>query len=64
MSLTDAERAKFATWLEQDAESTRLILVELERLPSMVTSGVVAQYEQEMAAQKVVAKKLRSMVSF
>lgn len=59
--LTDHEREHFAAWLEQEAESSRLLLKQLEKLPQGV---VVADHMKlEAAACALIAKKLRSTES-
>lgn len=62
MILTDAERAKFIEYLEKDAESSRLLLEQLNKLP-MVPKGIETHLKTEMMAQLVVARKLKNMTS-
>ena len=58
ISLTQAERNKFAEFLEQEAKSTEGILAQLEKIAVM--EGVKRKYRAEALAQAVVAKMLRA----
>lgn len=59
--LSDAERERFASWLERDAESSRLLLEQLETLPAgKLVSNMMGL---DMAASLRVAKRLRDMES-
>jgi len=58
ISLTQAERDKFAEFLEQEAKSTEGILAQLEKIAVM--EGVKRKYRAEALAQAVVAKMLRA----
>lgn len=61
MLLTDEERERFATYLEQDAESSRLIIEQMKNLP--VAQVMVKAATAEMHAALIVARKLRSLHS-
>lgn len=61
MLLTDDERRRFAEYLEQDAASGEAILSQLEKLPGM--DAIIRKTQAEVAATKIVAKKLRSLHS-
>ena len=63
MLLTDAERQKFADYLELDATSTEGIVAQMKKLPGGVMLPAIRKYEAEAAAARVVAAKLRSMQS-
>lgn len=57
--LTDQERDHFAAWLEQEAESSRMLLKQLEKLPQ---GAVVADHmKREAGACALIALKLRSI---
>jgi len=60
--LTNEERAKFIEYLEKDAESSRLLLEQMGKLP-MLPNEFDKKLRVEMMAQLVVAKKLRSLTS-
>lgn len=62
MILTNEERAKFIEYLEKDAESSRLLLEQMGKLP-MLPNEFDKKLRVEMMAQLVVAKKLRSLTS-
>lgn len=58
MLLTDDERRRFAEYLEQDAASGEAILEQLAKLPGM--DAIIRLTRAEVAASRIVAKKLRS----
>lgn len=58
MILTDAERAKFADYLEMDAQSSEAILRQMEKLPGM--EALAKKTKIEIAANRLVAKRLRN----
>lgn len=63
MLLTDAERLKFADYLEMDAESSEKVAIQFEKLggPPMV---MLAKQERTIAAaSRLIAKRLRSVES-
>ncbi len=61
MLLTDEERRRFAEYLEQDAESSRLIIAQMEAMPNveMMTRNI----KIEMHAALIIARKLRDVES-
>jgi hypothetical protein len=61
MVLTDNDRRRFIEYLSQSIESTRLIIGQLEKLPS--AKIVLHKEKMEMAAEIVVLAKLVSMES-
>ena len=59
MLLTDEERERFATWLEEQAEVSRNAIERLSSLgPHAEIAAQIAQ--REAAAALLIAKKLRS----
>ena len=58
ISLTQAERDKFAEFLEQEAKSAEGILAQMEKVP--VPEVLKRRYRAEALAQAVVAKMLRA----
>lgn len=62
VNLTDAEREKFALYLEQDAASNRAMAAQMEKMDPTGTMGMIAtKYKNEAAAAMIVAAKLRSI---
>lgn len=59
MLLTDAERSKFAEYLEQDCESDRLILQQMARMDAAWMANLMRERRQTLAAKLIVAKMLR-----
>lgn len=59
ITLSQAERDKFASWLEQDAEMSRGIIRKMEELPG--SELLTGRFKLELAAFLVVAAKLRSI---
>lgn len=59
--LTDAERKRFATWLEEDAASSRLIAGQLRKIPGM--EPFARHKEIEAASEELIARKLRAIES-
>ena len=57
--LTPKEREKFASWLEQDIESAKLIIEQLAKLPG--NDVMTSHAKQEVVAEIIVLKKLRSV---
>jgi hypothetical protein len=57
MLLEDHERRKFVEWLEQNAMSSELLVVQLDKLPH--AKVIRQQMAFEAAASKFLAKKLR-----
>lgn len=59
MILTNKERQRFIEYLEKDADSTRMLLEQLGKLPAGL--GLDKRMKIEMEASLVVAAKLRSL---
>ena len=59
ISLTQEERDKFASWLEQDAISNEEIAEQTKKLFSK-EHPLVNKYRSEALAARIVAKGLRS----
>lgn len=59
MTLSDAERERFATYLEQSAADTEQLVAMLGELPG--SEPKMKQYQAELMAEKIVAAKLRSV---
>lgn len=59
MILTDEERAKFARWLLEDAESSKQLITQLKQLPG--TEAAQKKLTVEAMAQTLVAIKLQSI---
>lgn len=59
MILTDAERAKFAEYLETDIASSEAIIRQMENLRGL-PDAMVRIIRAEIAAMKIVAKRLRN----
>jgi hypothetical protein len=59
IQLTQAERDKFATWIEQEAESDRLILGQMDKttIPEMMKT----QWRAKIMAFAIVSRHLRSI---
>jgi hypothetical protein len=57
--LTDAERAKFAEYLEADIQSSEIIIRQMEGFRGL-PSALVARMSAEVAAMKIVARRLRN----
>lgn len=57
--LNEQERNRFASWLEQQCESNRGMLEQLEKMPH--AAPVAENMKRETAAMLIVAKKLRSI---
>ena len=60
--LNKEERVKFATYLEQDADSTEGILIQMKKINS--PESVIKKYTAEMLSARVIAKKLRDTENF
>jgi hypothetical protein len=60
ITLSAAEREKFAAWLEQDLESSKILVNQLKKLG---TGGeaVAKNRKQEMMAELIVCRRLRSI---
>lgn len=61
--LTDTERERFATWLEQDAAGSNGLAKQADRLPPSVGVPLAKRLRTEAAAQLIVAAKLRNTQS-
>ena len=61
MLLTDHERDKFATYLEQEAHDSNLLVIQLEKLTH--SGGMEAIPQRDAIAYAYVAAKLRSIES-
>ena len=59
INLTQEERDKFATYLEQEVESSRQLIEQMEHIPN--TTAMSSALTAEMLAERVVARKLRSV---
>lgn len=62
--LSNEERERFASYLEQQAESSKGMLEQFKKLPSAVSEILVARERRELAAYLTVAGILRSIESF
>ena len=60
ITLSATERRKFASWLEQDAESNKLLI---EQLAKLGPGGdlMAPRMKTEMAAALIIAGKLRGI---
>jgi hypothetical protein len=62
MLLTNAERERFARWLENEARTSKVLIEQMEKL-SM--GAVIVQHErQEMEAALIIARKIRQTEGF
>lgn len=59
VSLTPKEREHFAAWLEQEANSSRMMVEQLKKL--MPFSPLEESLKREVAACLVMAEKLRNI---
>jgi len=59
INLTAEERDRFASWLEQEAETDRGFLVQMEKLDGM--TPFIQKRKNEIVAALMVARKLRSI---
>ena len=57
--LTQAERDRFATYLEQEAKSDEILLIQMRKI--LAPAPAVQKVNVEMMAAKVIAMKLRSI---
>ncbi len=57
--LTQAERDRFATYLEQEAKSDEILLIQMRKI--LAPAPAVQTVNVEMMAAKVIAMKLRSI---
>jgi len=60
--LTQAERDKFATWLENEAETSKGLVAQLEKL-GPAGALMIKREISEAAASVLIARKLRSIQS-
>jgi len=58
--LSDEERKRFALWLERQAESSKGIIAQFEKLPPALAEAMIAKERRELAAYIIVAGILRS----
>lgn len=64
MFLTQEERDKFASYLEQDAASNEQMAKQMTMLPAATSlAGLVRKYVTHAAAERLVAEQLRSVES-
>lgn len=64
LMLTDAERERFASWLENEAASSDALVEQMVKLgTSMSMSDLAKKYRVNGMAQRLVAKLLRSIES-
>lgn len=61
--LTDAERQRFLQWLEMQAESSKAMLAQFEKLSPALAETLAAKEKQELAGYLIVARVLRSSES-
>jgi hypothetical protein len=61
--LSDAERERFAAYLERDAVSSEGIAEQMQKLGGPVIEPLRQQVLAEAAACRIIAKKLRSTES-
>jgi len=59
ITLTQEERDKFATYLEQEVESSKQLIEQMKHIPN--TEAMASALTAEMLAERVVAGKLRSI---
>ena len=62
INLTQQERDKFALWLEQEAESDKIMLEQIKKLPGQAKFGV--RFEQRIMAYLIVSALLKSTEDF
>ncbi len=60
MLLSADERDKFASWLEQDIESSKLLIEQTAKLGPHLDI-VAMRMKTELAAEMIVCQKLRSI---
>ena len=58
--LSAQERDRFATWLEREAHTDKMLAEQLEKLPSR-PEPMAKKYRVEGMAAQVIAQKLRSI---
>lgn len=63
MLLSDEELARFADWLELQAESNDQIAAQMEQVAGPAMAAVAKFNRTEAAAMRVVLKRLRSTES-
>ena len=61
--LTDAERDRFATWLEQEAETGELMAAQMDKMAGPHFVLLAKKERVEAMSAKIVAKKLRETQS-
>jgi hypothetical protein len=59
--LTAAERNRFASWLENEAEAARLMIEQMKTFPKTTASVLIMREELERSAALILARKLRSI---
>lgn len=66
MLLSDEERKKFLEYLENYANSTKLLLEQVDKLkmPQPIKDQITSKHKQEIAACIVIILHLRSAESF
>jgi hypothetical protein len=60
INLSAQERDRFATWLEQEAESDDAMATQLGKLPGNY-EAMRSKWNAEALAARVIARKLRSI---
>ncbi len=58
--LTPAERERFASWLEREAEMDETMAEQVVKISG--PEGLAKKYRVEAMAAKVIAQKLRSII--
>lgn len=61
--LTEAERVKFADYLELEADSNEQLAAEMGKTPSGLIEALAKKYRMEAAAMRLVANRLRATES-
>jgi hypothetical protein len=60
--LTDAERLRFAEWLEHEAATAKSLIEQMEKLD--VPAPLIMREKAEAGASLLIARKLRATESF
>lgn len=62
--LTDDEKRRFLRWLEMQAESSKAMITQFEKLPPGVSEAMIKKEKRDLAGFLIVANRLRSGESF
>lgn len=60
--LTDAERSRFAQWLEHEAKTAKGLIEQMEKIG--VPEPLITREKAELGAALLIARKLRMTESF